>query len=79
MSPDRDSFFSDIARELGAASIDVSPEARRRYGENTMPGGTREVAGVVFPKSTADVLTIVRAANQHRRQQYRLGFALAGH
>jgi 4-cresol dehydrogenase (hydroxylating) flavoprotein subunit len=66
MSPDRDSFFSDIARELGGASIDVSPEARRRYGENTMPGGTRDVAGVVFPKSTADVLMIVRAANQHR-------------
>lgn len=66
MTQDRDSFFSHIARELGPGSIDVSPEARRRYGENTMPAGVRDVAGVVFPKSTAEVLTVVRAANQHR-------------
>jgi 4-cresol dehydrogenase (hydroxylating) len=66
MRQNQEEFFADIARELGAAALDVSPEARRRYGENTTTRGTRDVLGVVFPKSTAEVVTIVAAANRHQ-------------
>src|SRR5262245_35705121 len=60
-----DTFFGDIASALGAAAINRSEETLRRYGENTMPGGDRRPAGVVYPASTADVQTIVRSANKH--------------
>ena len=63
----------------GADAVNRSEETLLRYGENTMPGGDRQPAGVVYPASTADVQTIVRAANKHavplypdqHRQQYR--------
>lgn len=56
-------FFGDIAAQLGSDSINRSPETLKRYGENTMAGGDRPPDGVVYPKSTADVQAIVRAAN----------------
>jgi 4-cresol dehydrogenase (hydroxylating) len=66
MEQDREDFFLEIARELGNEAVNLSPEARARYGENTTVRGMREVLGVVFPKSTAEVLAIVKAANRHR-------------
>jgi 4-cresol dehydrogenase (hydroxylating) len=66
MNHDREQFFLEIARELGNEAVNVSPEARTRYGENTTARGTRDVLGVVFPRSTEEVLVIVRAANRHR-------------
>src|SRR5271163_2372502 len=59
-----EAFFSAIADALGADGINRSDETIRRYGENTMPGGDRPPAGVVYPGSTADVQVIVRAANK---------------
>ena len=60
-----EAFFSDVGELLGAEWINRSEETIRRYGENTMPGGDRPPAGVVYPASTADVQAIVRAANKH--------------
>jgi 4-cresol dehydrogenase (hydroxylating) flavoprotein subunit len=58
-------FVSEIATAIGADAVNRSEEALRRYGENTMPGGDRRPAGVVYPASTADVQKIVRSANVH--------------
>ena len=69
-SPDFEAFFTAIGRALGDLAINRSAETIRRYGENTMPGGDRAPAGVVYPSSTEDVQTIVRAAATHRVPLY---------
>lgn len=58
-------FFDDIGSKLGAEAINRSADTAIRYGENTMPGGNRHVAGVLYPGSTADVVAMVAAANRH--------------
>ncbi|MBZ6078221.1 FAD-binding oxidoreductase [Microvirga puerhi] len=58
-------FFAEIETALGPAGVNRAPATLRRYAENTMPGGDRIPAGVVYPASTADVRAIVRAANRH--------------
>lgn len=65
MTLDTDAFFREIEGELGAEAVNRSRETAQRYGENTMPAGTRSVAGVVYPASTADVQAMVRTANRH--------------
>ena len=60
-----ETFFTEIADAIGADAVNRSEETLRRYGENTMPGGDRRPAGVVYPGSTADVQKIVRSANAH--------------
>ena len=65
-SANLEAFFAAIAGALGAEGSNRSEETIRRYGENTMPGGDRPPAGVVYPASTADVQLIVRAANTHK-------------
>ena len=60
-----ETFFSEIAAAIGAAAVNRSEETLCRYAENTMPGGDRRPAGVVYPASTADVQKIVRSANAH--------------
>ena len=65
-----EAFFSDVGELLGAEWINRSEETIRRYGENTMPGGDRPPAGVIYPASTADVQAIVRAANKHHVPLY---------
>src|SRR5262245_7128136 len=59
-----DAFFADIERELGAGSVNRTEETIRRYGENTMAGGDKRPAGVVYPASTAQVQAVVRLANR---------------
>jgi 4-cresol dehydrogenase (hydroxylating) len=59
-------FLAAITGALGTDGVNRSEETIRRYGENTMPGGDRPPAGVVYPASTADVQLIVRAANTHK-------------
>ena len=58
-------FFSEIAAAIGRDAVNRSEETLARYGENTMPGGDRRPAGVIYPASTADVQKIVRSANVH--------------
>ena len=58
-------FFNEIAAAIGGDAVNRSEETLSRYGENTMPGGDRRPAGVVYPASTADVQKIVRSANAH--------------
>lgn len=65
-----EAFISEVAGALGADNVNRSEETIRRYGENTMPGGDRRPAGVVYPGSTADVQAVVRAANRHRVSLY---------
>jgi 4-cresol dehydrogenase (hydroxylating) len=60
-----DIFFNEIVAAIGTNAVNRSEETLRRYGENTMPGGDRQPAGVVYPTSTADVQKIVRSANAH--------------
>jgi 4-cresol dehydrogenase (hydroxylating) flavoprotein subunit len=60
-----DTFFSEIVAAIGADVVNRSEETLRRYSENTMPGGDRRPAGVVYPASTADVQKIIRSANAH--------------
>jgi 4-cresol dehydrogenase (hydroxylating) len=67
---DLDSFFSEVSAALGVEGINRSDETIQRYGENTMPGGDKPPAGVVYPGSTAEVQAIVRAANTHRVALY---------
>jgi len=42
-------FFSEIAAAIGGDAVNRSEETLSRYGENTMPGGDRRPAGVVYP------------------------------
>ena len=65
-----EAFFSAVGDALGADGVNRSSETIQRYGENTMPGGDRPPAGVVYPGSTADVQTIVRAANKYNVPLY---------
>ena len=58
-------FWDDVGSQLGPEAVNRSPETAVRYGENTMPGGNRTVAGVLYPASTADVVVMVTAANRH--------------
>lgn len=63
-------FFADVQSALGADGVNRSAETILRYGENTMPGGDRKPAGVVYPGSTAQVQAVVQAANRHRVPLY---------
>lgn len=65
MTANLEQFFSDMSRALGTEGVNRSEETIRRYGENTMACGDVVPAGVLYPASTADVQTIVRAANKH--------------
>jgi len=65
-------FFSEVEKVLGVEAVNRSPETLRRYAENTMAGEDREPAGVVYPGSTPDVQTIVKAANRHAVALYPL-------
>lgn len=70
MSANFDAFFNEIQSKLGAEAVNRTDETLTRYGENTMPGGDRRPAGVVYPASTAEVQVIVRAANTHKVPLY---------
>jgi 4-cresol dehydrogenase (hydroxylating) flavoprotein subunit len=59
-----DAFFAEAEKELGAGGVNRSEETIRRYGENTMAGGDRRPAGVVYPASTAQVQALVRLAGK---------------
>lgn len=61
-----DAFLNSVRGALGAEAVNIAPETRRRYGENTMPAGDRQVPAVVYPGSTAEVQTVVKLANAHR-------------
>lgn len=60
-----DAFLAEIEGELGPNAVNRSSETAIRYGENTMPGGSRAVDGVLYPASTAEVQVMVRAAARH--------------
>ncbi|MDO9410986.1 MAG: FAD-binding oxidoreductase [Pseudolabrys sp.] len=69
-APQFDAFFNAVTAALGPEAVNRSEETLTRYGENTMPGGDKRPAGVVYPTSTADVQVIVRAANVHKVPLY---------
>ncbi|WP_232667093.1 FAD-binding oxidoreductase [Pseudonocardia sp. TRM90224] len=58
-------FFSALESSIGPDGVDTTPEACARYGSNRLPGGDRQVAGVVMPATTADVAAAVRLAGEH--------------
>ena len=65
-----EAFFAAVGAALEVDGVNHSAETILRYGENTMPGGDRPPAGVVYPASTVDVQIIVRAANTHKVALY---------
>jgi 4-cresol dehydrogenase (hydroxylating) len=65
-----DAFLGDVAATLGADNATVNADTVTRYGENTMPGGDRAPAAVIYPGSTADVQAVVLAANTHKVPLY---------
>src|SRR3954447_18488072 len=63
--------FLEEAREvIGAEWVDASSAKVERYGENLMPDGDVEIAGVVYPCSTEEVSRLVIAANRHNVSLY---------
>jgi 4-cresol dehydrogenase (hydroxylating) flavoprotein subunit len=68
--PALDIFLSEVSSAIGADQINRSDETIARYGENTLPGGDRPPAAVVYPGSTAEVQAVVRAAVRHRIALY---------
>jgi 4-cresol dehydrogenase (hydroxylating) len=71
-----DAYLTAIERELGAEAIELSAEAVARYGDTTMPSGVRRVRAVVLPRSPAEVVAMVRLANEHHVSLYPVS---AGH
>ncbi len=65
-----ESFLTEVAGEIGADEISRSDESIERYGENTLPGGDKPPAAIVYPGSTSEVQAIVRAANIHKIALY---------
>jgi 4-cresol dehydrogenase (hydroxylating) flavoprotein subunit len=63
--PKLDAFFTEFSSPVGADGVNRAQETLRRYGENTMASGDMPPAGVVYPRSTAEVQAIVRAAGRH--------------
>ena len=61
-----DAFLNDAASGLGAAHVNTADETLTRYAENTMPGGDRRPAAVLYPGSTEEVAALVRLANIHK-------------
>ena len=61
-----DAFLNDAAGGLGAEHVNTADETLVRYGENTMPGGDRRPAAVLYPGSTDEVAALVRLANLHK-------------
>jgi len=66
MTSPTEQFFSSLRQQLGSEAVDVTAETAARYGENLLPGGARPPAGVVYPGSTEEVQTVIRAANAHK-------------
>lgn len=62
---DASSFLAQVRDELGPEWVNTSDATCYRYGQNTMPGGERRPLAVVYPGSTRDVQSVVRAANRH--------------
>ncbi|MDH2238572.1 FAD-binding oxidoreductase [Pigmentiphaga sp. GD03639] len=58
-------FLSAMHDLLGPDWVNTAPDTLYRYGENTLPGGNRPPAAVLYPSSTAEVQAIVKAANRH--------------
>lgn len=70
MSSNISAFLDAASAALGKEWVDQRPETIKRYGEHTLPGAERPPAAVLFPESTQQVQSVVRAANQHGVQLY---------
>ncbi|TFL14743.1 FAD-binding oxidoreductase [Pusillimonas caeni] len=70
MTTNLSAFLDAASAALGAEWVDQRPETVKRYGEHTLPGAERPPAAVLFPESTQQVQSIVRAANQYGVQLY---------
>jgi 4-cresol dehydrogenase (hydroxylating) len=70
MATSVEAFVSELSQEIGAQAVSTDPATLTRYGETTLPGGTREPSCVVYPASTAEVQATVRAAIRHKVPLY---------
>src|SRR5690606_12483482 len=70
MSSNISAFLDAASAALGKEWVDQRPETIKRYGEDTLPGGERPPAAVLFTESTQQVQRVLRAANEHGVQLY---------
>ena len=70
MASGTDAFVRELTDELGEQVVSTDSATITRFGETTLPAGSREPCCALFPASTAEVQTIVRAANRHRVTLY---------
>ena len=70
MPPSSSEFLRAVQQILGADAVDSSESALTRYGRNRLPEGDRRPSGVVYPRSAAEVQTIVQLANESKTSLY---------
>jgi 4-cresol dehydrogenase (hydroxylating) len=70
MSKDLEAFCKEVSDSIGSQWVDRRNETLARYGEHTLPAASREPSAVLFPGSTAEVRSIVQAANRYRVELY---------
>src|SRR5262245_36027447 len=70
LASDFQGFFRAIEEKLGGDALNRSEETLVRYSENTMPGGNRMPSAVVYPRTTEQVQTVVRLANEFKVPLY---------
>lgn len=70
MSVSLNDFVKELTEEIGPGAVATDTTTLARYGETTLPGGSREPSCVVYPGSTADVQRVVHAAIRHQVRLY---------
>lgn len=70
MNENLQAFLKSVSQAIGSEWVDVRPETLTRYGEHTLPDQPRAPAAVLFPESTAQVQSIVKAANEYGVELY---------
>ncbi|HKR93477.1 FAD-binding oxidoreductase [Novosphingobium sp.] len=67
---DVSAFLEEARRIVGQNWVDASAVKVARYGENLMPTGDVQVAGVVYPGSTEEIRQLVISANRNAVSLY---------
>ncbi len=63
-------FLRAVRQTLGNDAVDSSENTLARYAHNRLPEGDRRPSGVVYPRSAAEVQTIVQLANESKTSLY---------
>lgn len=58
-------FFDAVRAQIGDAAVELTDPALDAYAANRLPGGDRRPSGVLYPRDSGEVQTIVRLAGAH--------------